>query len=333
MRFIVYGAGAIGSVVGGHLYKTGHDVVLVGNPFHIDKINEAGLRLVTPTETYVIRIPAYKKASELAPFDEKEDVLLLTAKSQQTLMCLGQLKNAGAPRTLPIFCVQNSITNEALATRIFDHVYGVMVRVGGIFLQPGEVINPVSGNAGLLEVGLYPRGSDELAHKVADAFGTAGFAGGVNEWVMRAKAAKCLQNLANAMGAVTNGREEDGSFMASARREAMNVWKAAGIEWEDAEEFNKRTRERRGATKMPKGYENIRNLGSSWQSLVRGTGNIEAEELNGDVVKLGRMLGIKAPYNEVLWRVAEEMAKNNDKPGKYSAEDLTRMAKEVEHVS
>jgi hypothetical protein len=31
--------------------------------------------------------------------------------------------------------------------------------------------------------------------------------------------------------------------------------------------------------------------------------------------------------------VAEEMAKNNDKPGKYSAEDLTRMAKEVEHVS
>jgi 2-dehydropantoate 2-reductase len=150
---------------------------------------------------------------------------------------------------------------------------------------------------------------------------------------MRAKAAKCLQNLANAMGAVTNGREEDGSFMASARKEAMNVWKAAGIEWEDAEEFNRRTRERRGATKMPKGYENIRNLGSSWQSLVRGTGNIEAEELNGDVVKLGRMLGIKAPYNEVLWRAAEEMAKNNDKPGKYSAEDLTRMAKEVEHVS
>jgi hypothetical protein len=31
--------------------------------------------------------------------------------------------------------------------------------------------------------------------------------------------------------------------------------------------------------------------------------------------------------------VAEEMAKNNDKPGKYSAEDLARMVKEAEHGS
>ena len=52
MRFIVYGAGAIGSTIGGHLFRTGHDVVLVANMEHVDKIRKSGLRLVTPDEAY-----------------------------------------------------------------------------------------------------------------------------------------------------------------------------------------------------------------------------------------------------------------------------------------
>jgi 2-dehydropantoate 2-reductase len=324
MRFIVYGAGAIGSTLGGHLHRTDHDVVLVGNSEHVNRIRESGLRLVTPEQTYVLKIPAVKKAEELAPFRD-DDVLLLTAKSQHTLTCLGQLRNAGAPRTLPVFCVQNSICNEALATRVFGRVYGVMVNVPGIFLQPGEVINPIVGNRGFLEVGLYPSGLDELAREVAESFKKAGFVGGVNESVMRAKAAKCLGNLGNAMGAITDGRGDSTEFMASARREAMEVWKAAGIEWEDREEFQKRVRSQRGTTTMPEGYKTIRSRGSSWQSLVRGTGNIEAQQLNGDVVALGRLLSIKTPCNELLWRLAAEMAEKGEKPGKYSAEDLTKM--------
>ena len=79
---------------------------------------------------------------------------------------------------------------------------------------------------------------------------------------------------------------------------------------------------------MPKGHEAESKRSSSWQSLMRGTGNIEAEALNGDVVKLGRSLGVEVLYNETLWRVAEEMAKKGEKPGRYSAEDLMRMARE-----
>ena len=44
-------------------------------------------------------------------------------------------------------------------------------------------------------------------------------------------------------------------------------------------------------------------------------------------MKLGRSLGVKTPYNEVLWRVAEEMTMKGDQPGKYSAEDLLRMVR------
>ena len=65
--------------------------------------------------------------------------------------------------------------------------------------------------------------------------------------------------------------------------------------------------------------------GSSWQSLTRRTSNVETEQLNGDVVTLGRMLGIETPYNELLWRIADEMALHREKPGKYTAEELMDM--------
>lgn len=56
----------------------------------------------------------------------------------------------------------------------------------------------------------------------------------------------------------------------------------------------------------------------------RGTGNIEAAQLNGDVVMLGHLLGIPTPYNELLWHTADRMAVSGEKPGKYTADELTR---------
>lgn len=39
MRFIVYGAGGIGSTIGAHLFRQGYEVVLVGNAAHVDAIS------------------------------------------------------------------------------------------------------------------------------------------------------------------------------------------------------------------------------------------------------------------------------------------------------
>src|SRR5437870_8433290 len=128
MRFIVYGAGGIGSVVGGHLFRQGYQVVLVGNPQHVDAIRAHGLTLVTGDEPFSLPVPAVKTAEELLPF-AADDVVLLCAKSQQTLRCLGQLRRAGAPRSLPIVCLQNSIWNEPAATRLFDSIYGAMIMI------------------------------------------------------------------------------------------------------------------------------------------------------------------------------------------------------------
>jgi 2-dehydropantoate 2-reductase len=324
MRFIVYGAGGIGSIIGGHLFRMGHDAVLVGSERHVEKINAAGLRLLTPDETFTLKVPAYKTADELAPFDEG-DVVILTAKSQHTATCLGQLKNAGAPRSLPIFCAQNSIMNEPTATRVFDNVYGIMLNMPAIYMELGEVIHPIAGNGGFIEVGRYPNGADELTRKVASALQKAGFECRVNEHVMRVKAAKTLINLNNALEAITDAKGDSEAYNRAARAEAETVWRRAGIEWEDYAEYERRSKSIRGTNKMPKGYENGVKRSSTWQSMVKGTGNTEAEAINGDIVKLGRALGIPTPYNEILYRIAKDMTRKGEKPGRYTIEQLTEM--------
>lgn len=321
MRYIIYGAGGIGCVIGGHLFRQGNEVILVGNAQHVDTVNEHGLKLVTGDESFVLNIPAVKTAEELAPFRDS-DVVLLCAKSQHTVKCLGQLKNAGAPRTLPVFCVQNSILNESVASRIFDRVYGVMIMISAIFMTPGEVINPNIRPYGVIEVGCYPRGRDELCEQLAEALQHSGFSADVSSNVMESKAGKCLINLGNVLDAITDKKGDGSAFTQEIRREAMDVWNAAGIEWESADSFLKRVEANCGEQKVPLGYENLEKRSSSWQSLMRQTGNIEAGQLNGDVVMLGKQLGIAAPYNELLWRIADEMARKGEEPGKYSADNL-----------
>ncbi|MGI9145466.1 MAG: ketopantoate reductase family protein [Chloroflexota bacterium] len=321
MRFVVFGAGAIGSGMGGHLHRTGYDTLLVGRPAHVDRIREQGLRLITDDETYTLQVPAVSRAEDIAFRDQ--DVVLLCVKSQDTDQALVDIRAAGGdPHTLPILCCQNSITNEPAAIRYFRRVYGVLVVVPGIFLEPGVVHNPSLDNAGFIEVGQFPIGADVLSKEVAAALSAASYAAYANPKVMAAKAGKMFSNLGNAMGAITDGRGDGAAFMVQVRAEADRCFQAAGIAYEAPDVFNKRSREQHRQATLPAG---VRNLGSSWQSLQRGLGSIEADFLNGEVVRLGRLHGIPTPYNEVLQEVANGMAAGRDKPGKFTAQDLEKL--------
>lgn len=45
MKVLVFGAGAVGSVLGGLLARSGHDVSLLGRPWHLDTIAKNGLSI------------------------------------------------------------------------------------------------------------------------------------------------------------------------------------------------------------------------------------------------------------------------------------------------
>src|ERR1700733_8516559 len=107
MRYVIYGAGAIGGVVGARLHQAGHEVALIARGAHLEEIQRSGLTLETPSERSVLQIPAAGDPAELAVGAAgTDDVILLATKSQDTAGALDALQRAGA-WDVPIVCLQN----------------------------------------------------------------------------------------------------------------------------------------------------------------------------------------------------------------------------------
>ena len=321
MRYIVYGPGGIGGALGGHLFRSGREVVLIGRGSHIEKIRRHGLELITPEESFRLIVPAVDSPGEV---DWKRgDVVYLTMKSQDTEGALRDLVATGVSiEDLRIICFQNAIVNESMAIRYFPHVYGAMINVPGIYIEDGVVYNPASKNNGYVELGVYPSGVDSYAETFVKDLKQAGYAAFINGDVMGSKAVKMLGNLANALVAITDGKGDDKPYQEKLREEAVRCLDAAGLPLEDPEVARARVQAHRfGNSKSIR----VKSQGSSWQSLFRKQGTIEADFLNGEIVRLGRIYEIPTPYNELLQRIAGAMARNREPPGKYSAEQLMDM--------
>ena len=138
MRFVVYGAGAIGGVVGGRLAEAGHEVVLIARGEHHDAIRDDGLRLVVPdAEPLTLSIPVVSHPAGLDFRDD--DVVLMAMKSQHTGKALERAARPARRRRSSVVCVQNGVANEPAALRLFDDVYGVCVVLPALHLEPGVV--------------------------------------------------------------------------------------------------------------------------------------------------------------------------------------------------
>lgn len=319
-RIIIYGAGAIGGVVGGHLARTGNDVILIGRPGHVNAIREHGLRLITPTGTHILQLPAVTAPDQI---DFKpNDVVFLCVKSQNTVEALRALH--AVTKNVPIFCFQNGVGNEEAAARYFPRIYGASVLVGAVFLTNGEVIVRYDP-PGQLVMGRYPTGTDDLVEVVAANLRAAGFLVLVTSDIMSHKWGKLVLNLGNAISAIINEKvDESNHIIKAARQEAREILAQAGIKWISQEELTKQWPERAAQVQQRKSLD-VEAQGSAWQSLTRKQGTIETDFFNGEIVRLAKRLGRQAPVNEALVRISQEMAAKRELPGKYTSDELCRL--------
>jgi 2-dehydropantoate 2-reductase len=137
MRFMVYGAGAIGGVIGGRLFEAGHDVTLVARGDHLVALQARGLELVSPAGRSTLAVPAVGHPSEAELADG--DVVVLAMKSQDTADALAALV-AHAPPGINVVCAQNGVENERLALRTFENVYAMTVMCPATHLEAGTVV-------------------------------------------------------------------------------------------------------------------------------------------------------------------------------------------------
>ena len=213
-------------------------------------------------------------------------------------MCLAQ----------PIFCFQNGVANEPLALRFFENVYGATVMLPADYDTPGEVAAYFAPKVGAFDIGRYPSGSDDTVENLCRILNASGFIANLRTDVMGSKYRKLLSNLRNIIDAVLGDPELQEKWYAKARAEAEAVLTAAGIGWDKSDAM---AREELAMSAIP-GRARIGS--STLQSIVRRTGSLETDFLNGEIVFLGRLNGMETPVNAAFCKLSIELASGRMQP-------------------
>jgi 2-dehydropantoate 2-reductase len=321
MRYICYGAGAVGGSLGARLFAAGHDAVLIARGAHLEAIQRDGLRVRTPDGESTSRVPAVGHPSEIEW--TAEHLVLLTVKSQHTSGALDDL--AAVAGDVPVVCAQNGVANERMALRRFSRVYAMMVMLPATHVAPGEVVMHATPVGGLLDVGSFPNGADALAEGIVRDLTEAGMDTRVDASVMRVKYGKLIENLANVVQALCGLDAPAGELVRAVRAEGKAVLEAAGIHFAGESEMDRRRAE---AMFELQPIEGQGRGGSTWQSLARRAGSVETDYLNGEIALLGALHGVPTPYNRLLQRLAAQAAGEGRAPGSYTVEELIAQAGE-----
>ncbi len=315
MRIVVHGVGGVGGTILAALCDAGLDAVGIARGAMLHAIGARGLTLRAPERTVHARPHCVGSPSDLT--FGAGDMVLLTMKSQDTGRALQALREAGL-RDQPVFCLQNGVGNERAALRLFPNVHGATVMMPATYLVPGEVAVTAGPRFGMFDVGRYPGGTDADDARFAQAFEAANMAAFVMPDVMASKHGKLLMNLGNIVQAVLGPGVDAGDLTKRVRAEAKDVYRAAGIDWKNVGMDDPRRDVMRPAP-VP-GVD--RQGGSTTQSLLRGTGSVETDWLNGEIALLARMHGVPAPLNARLTDLGAEVVRKGLRPGAMTLADL-----------
>jgi 2-dehydropantoate 2-reductase len=335
-RYIIYGAGSIGCAVGGFLTNSGCDVLFVARP-NIATAIAAGFEIKAADAEIQVQGDVVTNLDETVI--EPGDLIIITVKSQDTAAALDEISRKYQP-SFGVVCLQNGVSNEPMASQIFTRVYGGLLLISTVQLEPQVVT--MTGNR--IAIGCYPDGANHVAESLVADLGHAGFDAMVSPHVMALKWAKLIANLNNATHAITGywleksaGDPEMRSLMAAVRQEGLAILDAAGISVEPPDGERNPIRIRDETAKLgqppPSNSENTpalpkqgRTYPSMLQDLLLGRRANEADFLNGAIVKLGDKLGLPTPYNRTLMETVHRMS--NDKslrPGFYSPTSLKEL--------
>jgi len=299
------------------LLQYGHEVGLIARGEHGRAIAASGLKVESPDGSITL-VPGFV-VDRVDEVDWRpDDVVLLAMKSQDTTAALSHLALC-APASVPVVCLQNGVNNERIALRRFPNVYGVTVMCPAGHLEPGTVVAYSSPIAALLDIGRYPDGQDKTAAAISEAFNSSTMESVVRSDIMRWKYTKLLMNLTNAVDALCGPEARGGAVGRMVRDEGIEVLRAAGVDFASEEEDHQRRGNLLQIGNVP-GHPRVGS--SSSQSLARSTGSIETDYLNGEIVLLGRLIGVPTPANDRLRRLANQAAHEKWPPGSLSEADL-----------
>lgn len=322
LKVLIFGAGAIGTYIGGSLALAGHSVVFLerGRDAKVDELRARGLRLdltadrrrmtkdasVVGPRSFVI-VPSLEDALRYGPFD----LALFALKSYDTHAALEGL-NPFADKMPPILCLSNGISNEQAIAEVLGKekvIYGTVTTAigkrgaGDVVLERLRGVGIAKGHA--------------LSEKVNDAFNKALLNSQLLDDAASMKWSKMLTNLlANPASAILDmtageifANKDLYKMEITMLKECLAVMKAQGIKVVDLP--GTPVRALAFATKLPlwfskpflsraAGAGRGNKMPSFHIDLYSGRGKSEVDYLHGEVARAGVKFNLPTPVNKVL---------------------------------
>src|SRR2546430_5971438 len=302
----VYGAGAIGSLVGARLQEAGANVQLVGREAQVNAIRAKGLLVKGLEGSHVVRVPA------ATTLDGSPDVILLTVKSQDVREACRDIVAQHSDST--VVTMQNGVRSDREAADILGRgrIVGCVLNISATYLEPGVV---EQNTRAFFQIGAPFPESAARVDAVLALLGPVVKTELVPD-IARARWTKLMANLNNAIMAITawpigKALRHGGLTRLSIAtiREGVRTAQLGGFGLDQS----RRARTFRLMLTLPMSLSYLifgkRLAGnfppdstygpSTLQSLRRGSSS-ELDYLNGEIVTLGEQIGRPTSYNNRL---------------------------------
>lgn len=182
LRYMIIGAGGTGGAVGSHLAHAGYDVTFIARGRHLEAMRSSGLRVIKPSEEFVIdHVSAYTAeeftetvlSEEAAGMHEdsagaRPDIIFVCVKGYSVDEMIPFIRKAAGPDTivipvLNIFGTGGRMQEQLPGITVTDGCIYVAseIREPGVIFMKGEILRVVFGLRRDQK-----EGSGELAEKV-----------------------------------------------------------------------------------------------------------------------------------------------------------------------
>lgn len=300
MRYLVMGAGALGSVFGGLLQQSGQSVAFIGRGPHFEHITTRGLTIEGIWGEFQV--------GPVAPQPDSSDgyeVILLCVKSFHTREACRRVNGLLAPQGI-IVSVQNGLGNLEIIAREFgpDRTVGARVIFGAHLLRPGVARVTVYAEPVLVGA-LVPASPQPALARAAADLNRAGIPTLQVDDILTHLWGKVLYNCAlNPLGAILGVQYgalgDNPQTRDLMRRIIEEIYRVAGVQGVPLVHADP-------ATYFNFFMENLvpataKHWPSMWQDLQAGR-RTEIEALNGAICRYGAAVGVPTPYNDAISRL------------------------------
>ncbi len=164
MRWLVWGAGAIGGTLAAFLVRAGHDVTVVDTvSAHVDAISRDGLQISGPIESFTMPMPAFTPETIRGTWD----MIVLATKAHHTESAVRALLPCLSANGC-VISAQNGLNELIIARMVGDaRTVGAFVNFGADYLEPGVIHY---GGRGAVVVGEIDGVLSPRVHAIRDAW-------------------------------------------------------------------------------------------------------------------------------------------------------------------